>query len=67
MVSGVETIVRNGVVQPMNRVIMPPPSVNIGANSNNLVQVLMLDNRFTDLSFSLVIAGLTGALESRWH
>ncbi|WAR00013.1 Y1483-like protein [Mya arenaria] len=63
--SNMDIIVSNGVVQPINRVLMPPPHVNVAPNSINIIQVFLMDDtRFKDIFLSLFFANLTDILET---
>lgn len=55
-----DIIVNNGVVQPIDKVLLPPVMA-----TNNIAQIILLDDtRFKDLFLALLLADLVKALET---
>ena len=71
---GSDVIVNNGVIQPINGILVPPvlptvppttpPPTTAAPATYNVYQLLLRDNRFNDLALACLLAGIQGTLES---
>lgn len=61
--TGNDIIVNNGIIQPIDTVLLPPQLA-----SDSITQILLRDDtRFKDLFLALLIAGLTDTLDRKYR
>jgi len=59
-----DNIVNNGVIQPIDTVLMPPAQY---LTAETLAQVLIMDDgQFKDILLAFMIADMITLLESKW-
>jgi len=59
-----DNIVNNGVIQPINRVLMPPAQY---LTAETLAQVLLLDDtQFKDIFLAFMLADMINLIESKY-